>query len=168
MVMLNMGDGPFCGRISSPTSPTGNIKDNSILRMLEHSIYEGALYQYRNAEDGTGDEDAMLAHLLGFWSAVEKLFPDAWNRPPKESRLTHGVGIQAMGYVMDQLTTDKHFDKVNWDKLRTTLRRLEKQVAWTSGTWRFSDGEERNWNGLQNTANDVRKLSTHLQAIVSK
>ncbi|MFE6333954.1 DGQHR domain-containing protein DpdB [Streptomyces sp. NPDC057798] len=169
MVMLNMGDGPFCGRISSPTSPTGNIKDNSILSMLEHSIYEGALFQYRNAEDGSADEEAMLAHLLGFWTAVENVFEGAWHKPPKDSRLTHGVGIQAMGYVMDQLTTGVHYDKVNWDKIRISLRRLEKHVAWTpGGTWKFSNGEERNWNGLQNTAKDVRLLSTHLQTLVGK
>ncbi|NJP99836.1 DGQHR domain-containing protein DpdB [Streptomyces zingiberis] len=168
MVLLNMGDGPFSGRISSPTSPGGNIKDNSVLKMLEHSIYEGALYQYRNAEDGTGDEEAMLAHLLSFWKPVASMFKDAWGKPPKESRLTHGVGIQAMGFVMDRLTADVHYSKVNWDKVRSTLRGLEGHVAWTSGKWMFSDGQERNWNSLQNTAGDVRLLSSHLQARVSK
>lgn len=168
MVLLNMSDGPFGGRIASPTSPGGNIKDNSVLRMLEHSIYEGALYQYRNAEDGTGDEEAMLAHLLAFWTPVSHLFEDAWGRPPKESRLTHGVGIQAMGFVMDRLTTDVPYNKVDWDKVRITLRGLEDHVAWTSGTWRFSDGQERRWNGLQNTANDVRLLTSHLQGLVTK
>lgn len=136
--------------------------------MLEHSIYEGALYQYRNAEDGTGDEEAMLAHLLSFWKPVASMFKDAWDKPPKESRLTHGVGIQAMGFVMDRLTADVHYSKVNWDKVRSTLRGLEGHVAWTSGKWTFSDGQERNWNSLQNTAGDVRLLSSHLQARVSK
>ncbi|GAA2607336.1 DGQHR domain-containing protein DpdB [Streptomyces axinellae] len=168
MVMLNMSDGPFAGRISSPTSPGGNIKDNSVLKMLEHSIYEGALYQYRNAKDGTGNEERMLAHLLSFWTPVASMFEEAWDKPPKESRLTHGVGIQAMGFVMDRLTADVPFDKVNWDKIRSTLRGLEDHVAWTSGTWKFSDGQERHWNSLQNTANDVRLLSSHLQAQVSR
>lgn len=167
MVLLNMGDGPFGGRIGSPTSPTGNIKDNSVLKMLEHSIYEGALYQYRNAADGTGDEERMLAHLLAFWTPVANIFEDAWGKPPKESRLTHGVGIQAMGFVMDRLTADLPVDKVNWDEVRGILRGLEDHVAWTSGAWTFADGEERRWNSLQNTSNDVRLLSTHLQARVS-
>ncbi|WP_181785242.1 DGQHR domain-containing protein DpdB [Streptomyces phytophilus] len=168
MVLLNMGDGPFSGRISSPTSPTGNIKDNSVLKMLEHSIYEGALYQYRNATDGTGDEERMLAHLLAFWTPVASIFREAWEKPPKESRLTHGVGIQAMGFVMDRLTADVPFDKVNWDDVRAKLRGLEEHVAWTSGTWTFADGEERNWNGLQNTSNDVRLLSSYLRALVRR
>jgi DGQHR domain-containing protein len=168
MVLLNMGDGPFSGRISSPTSPNGNIKDNSVLRMLEHSIYEGALYQYRNAEDGTGDEERMLAHLLSFWTPVANIFEDAWDKPPKESRLTHGVGIQAMGFVMDRLTADVPFDKVDWDKVRVTLRRLENHVAWTSGTWRFPDGQEYRWNSLQNTTSHVRLLSSYLQGLVTR
>ncbi|KAB8170798.1 DGQHR domain-containing protein [Streptomyces sp. 3MP-14] len=166
MVHLNMGNGPFCGRISSPTSPTGDIKDNSVLKMLEHSIYEGALFQYRNASDGTGDETRMLAHVLAFWTPVATIFRDAWEMRPKDSRLTHGVGIQAMGFVMDRLTADTPVEKVNWDRVRTTLRGLEDHVAWTSGTWLFPDGEERRWNSLQNTSHDVRMLSTYLQARV--
>ncbi|MGW1055465.1 DGQHR domain-containing protein DpdB [Streptomyces sp. NPDC001155] len=168
MVLLNMGDGPFGGRISSPTSPNGNIKDNSVLKMLEYSIYEGALYQYRNATDGTGDEERMLAHLTAFWTPVADIFEDAWGKPPKESRLTHGVGIQAMGFVMDRLTSGTPVEKVKWDKVRRTLRALEDHVAWTSGTWKFSDGQEYGWNSLQNTMSHVRLLSSHLQALVTK
>ncbi|KND28582.1 MULTISPECIES: DGQHR domain-containing protein DpdB [Streptomyces] len=166
MSLLNTQEGPFCGRISSPTSPKGNIKDNSVLKMLEHSIYEGALFQYRNATDGTGDEERMVAHLQAFWKPVSKIFEDAWSKPPKESRLTHGVGIQAMGFVMDRLTTDIPVDKVNWDEVRSILRGLEEHVAWTAGTWTFPDGQERRWNSLQNTSSDVRLLSTYLQARV--
>ncbi|MFB6904994.1 MULTISPECIES: DGQHR domain-containing protein DpdB [Streptomyces] len=168
MVHLNMGDGPFSGRVSSPTSPTGNIKDNSVLKMLEHSIYEGALFQYRNAADGTGDEERMLAHLLAFWQPVESIFRDAWNKPPKESRLTHGVGIQAMGFVMDRLTADVPVEKVNWDQVRSTLRGLEEHVAWTSGSWTLPDGQERKWNSLQNTSGDVRLVSSYLQALITR
>ncbi|MGK5729984.1 DGQHR domain-containing protein DpdB [Streptomyces sp. URMC 124] len=167
MVHLNMGDGPFSGRISSPTSPTGDIKDNSVLKMLEHSIYEGALYQYRNATDGTGDEERMLAHLLAFWTPVASIFREAWGKPPKESRLTHGVGIQAMGFVMDRLTADVPVDKVDWDDVRAILRGLEEHVAWTSGKWNFGDDHQPNWNSLQNTSKDVRLLSSYLQARVS-
>src|SRR5262245_21149187 len=40
---------PLQGRIRTPTSGEGTIKDNSILRMLENSISDGALYTYRFA-----------------------------------------------------------------------------------------------------------------------
>jgi hypothetical protein len=78
------------------------------------------------------------------------------------------VGIQAMGFVMDRLTADVPFDKVDWDKVRITLRGLEDHVAWTSGTWRFSDGQEYRWNSLQNTTSHVRLLSSYLQGLVTR
>ena len=77
--------------------------DNSVLKMIENSLYDGALYQYRDPEDGSGDIDEMVLHLNYFWTIVQLTFPDAWELPPTKSRLTHGAGIQAMGYVMDSL-----------------------------------------------------------------
>jgi hypothetical protein len=35
-------------------------------------------------------------------------------------------------------------------------------TAWTSGTWHFSAVDDRRWNGLQNTPNDIRLLTNHL------
>ncbi|MFD4370035.1 DGQHR domain-containing protein DpdB [Streptomyces sp. NPDC058486] len=163
MTRLNTdGDGPFFGRIDSPTSPDGNIKDTSILRMLEHSLFEGALYQYRNPEDGTGDVDRMLKHLRSFWTIVKETYSDAWKLAPRQSRLTHGVGIQALGFVMDTLTDDMPAEEVDCEEVRNAILGLMPITAWTSGMWRFPDGEQRRWNGLQNTPNDVRLLTNLL------
>lgn len=163
MTRLNVdGQGAFFGRVASPTSPDGNIKDNSLLRMLEHSLFEGALYQYRNPADGSGDVNRMLLHLRSFWNIVRETFSDAWKLPPRQSRLTHGVGIQAMGFVMDALTEGLPAEKVDCDEVREAVLRLLPVASWTSGKWRFPDGEERNWNGLQNTPNDVRLLTNLL------
>ncbi|GAA2505918.1 hypothetical protein GCM10010406_48170 [Streptomyces thermolineatus] len=160
MTRLNMdGKGPFYGRVASPTSPHGNIKDTSLLRMLEHSLFEGALYQYRNPEDGSGDVERMLLHLRSFWTIVRQTFSDAWKLPPRQSRLTHGVGIQAMGFVMDTLTEGMPAEEVDCDEIRNAVLRLMPVTAWTSGMWRFPDGEQRRWNGLQNTPNDIRLLT---------
>src|SRR5206468_461992 len=95
---------PFAARIATPTMPGGYIKDNSVLKMIENSLYDGALYQYRHPEDGSGDVDKILLHLNYFWTVIEVTFEDAWRLPPTKSRLTHGAGIQALGYVMDALT----------------------------------------------------------------
>ncbi|TPQ18631.1 DGQHR domain-containing protein DpdB [Streptomyces sporangiiformans] len=163
MTSLNIDkNGPFYGRIQSPTSPLGNIKDNSILKMLEHSLFEGALYQYRNPEDGSGDIDRMLLHLRSYWNIVRETFSDAWRLPPRQSRLTHGVGIQAMGFVMDALTEGTPAEEVDSDELRASIASLMPICSWTSGMWRFPDGDQRRWNGLQNTPNDVRLLTNLL------
>ncbi|GAA2737976.1 DGQHR domain-containing protein DpdB [Actinocorallia aurantiaca] len=159
--------GPFYRAIATPTSPDGYIKDNSILRMIEHSLYEGALYQYRNPEDGTGDIDQILLHLNTYWRLVKGVFPEAWALPPRLSRLTHGVGIQAMGFLMDHLTEDLVPSEIE-SVVTDALKRIERAAAWTSGTWSFGPDEIRKWNSFQNTPNDVRTLTTGLLRLINQ
>ncbi|NJC70852.1 DGQHR domain-containing protein [Planosporangium thailandense] len=163
LARLNLDeDSPFWGLIATPTSPNGVIKDNSILKMLENSLSDGALYQYRDPATGTGDVDAMAKHVKTFWTLVKACFPDAWGLLPRQSRLMHGVGIQAMGYVMDALTDGVKAGRLPVKKIEKILAELWPEAAWTSGTWTFDDGTERRWNSLQNTPNDIRLLTDHL------
>lgn len=156
---------PFAGRIKSPTAPDGYIQDTTVLKMIEHSLYEGALYQYRNP-DGTGDIDAIVAHLETFYSAVYETWPEAWQRPPTKSRLTHGAGIQALGYVMDALTDPDRVRAIDPVTLRSQLALLTPHTAWTSGTWPFRDGE-RPWNGIEVTSTAVQHLVRHLMRVIT-
>jgi DGQHR domain-containing protein len=156
-------DSPFRGRVATPTSPDGFIKDNSVLKMIENSLYEGALYQYRDPQDGTGDEEQILLHLKIFWLLVQSTWPDAWELPPRKSRLTHGVGIQAIGYVMDAMTEDYAASDLPGLDLGEALRALVPVCAWVSGSWVLAPGDARRWNGLQNTPNDVRLLTNLLR-----
>lgn len=153
---------PFASRIATPTMPDGYIKDNSVLKMIENSLYDGALYQYRDPVDGTGDLDQMQLHLNYFWTVVALTFPKAWSLPPSKSRLTHGAGIQAMGYVMDHLTDGVPAAKLPRLNLEGEIDRLKQYCAWTSGEWDFGAEQVRRWNGIQNTPNDVRLLTSHL------
>jgi DGQHR domain-containing protein len=153
---------PFAGRIATPTMAGGNIKDNSVLKMIENSLYDGALYQYRNPDDGSGDVDEMVLHLNYFWTIVELTFGDAWKLPPTKSRLTHGAGIQAMGYVMDALTDGVPAAELAGMNLESMLSRLADHCAWTSGTWAFGEDQTRRWNAIQNTPNDIKVLTSHL------
>ena len=59
--------------------------------MIENSLYDGALYQYRDPDDGSGDIDQMVLHLKIYWSLVESMWPIEWKLIPRKSRLTHGV-----------------------------------------------------------------------------
>ncbi|MFC6154816.1 DGQHR domain-containing protein DpdB [Nocardioides yefusunii] len=153
---------PFAGRIATPTAPDGYIKDNSVLKMIENSLYDGALYQYRNPVDGTGDIEAMVLHLNLFWTAVQHVWPGEWELQPRKSRLTHGAGIQALGFVMDHLTEGVQANDLPSLDLLASLRRLRPHCAWTSGTWGFGDEQDRRWNGIQNTPSDIRLLTKHL------
>ena len=155
---------PFYRRIRTATNPDGIIKDNSILRMIESSLTEGALYRFRDPEDGTGDSRQMVEMLNRFWQAVAEVFPTAWRvGSPRESRLIHGCGIMSMGFLMDAIT-DRYYDTPipSVADFASDLARLQPHCRWTNGTWEFGPGQLRKWNELQNTSKDVRLLTNYL------
>lgn len=160
-------DSPFYRIISTPTSPDGYVKDNSVLRMIENSLYQGALYRYRDPVDGSGDVDQMTLHLKTYWAAVKDVFEEAWESPPRRSRLTHGVGIQSMGFVMDTLTEGTMAADLPGLDLAARIAQFSSVTAWMEGEWPIN-GERRPWNSLQNTPNDVRLLTNHLLAALLK
>ena len=69
LAALNLTPGsPMYEAIRTPTMPEGRIRDNSVLKMIENSITDGALYRFRDPRTGEGDgfEDARNAlELLG-------------------------------------------------------------------------------------------------------
>ena len=154
-------DSPLRSRIRTPTSGGGTIKDNSILRMLENSISDGALYTYRFTDHGRPDVDGMLVILKDFWKAVSVVFADAWDKPPRQSRLTHGLGILSLGFLMDAIA--EQFDVIEPDSsdFETHLRLIAPLCAWTGGSWKFGPYQRR-WNDLQNTPRDVQVVADHL------
>ena len=89
-------------------------------------------------------------------------FPEAWELPPAKSRLTHGAGIQALGYVMDALTDGVLAADLPTMDIPQRLEILRKHCAWTNGNWNLGPGQTRRWNDIQNTPNDVRLLAGHL------
>jgi DGQHR domain-containing protein len=155
-------DSPLQHLIQTPTTPQGVIKDNSILRMLENSLSDGALYRYRY-RDGDGDGDVMLALLKDFWTAVQDAFPDAWAQPPRRSRLMHGVGIASMGFLMDAITDRySHLRVPTVDDFGYDLDEVAGLCRWTEGTWTFGYDHRRKWNDLQNTPRDIQLLTNYL------
>jgi DGQHR domain-containing protein len=156
---LNLdADSPFHHLIATPTHPNGVIKDNAVLRMVENTIYNGALYQYRRADTGDADIGAMISHLKIYWNTVAQTFPEAWGLLPRQSRLSHGVGVAAMGYVMDELTEDAPLSGVGSQSAHIHVL---GDCPWTCGEWHFEEGSRR-WNSLQNTPQDIRMLTGHL------
>jgi hypothetical protein len=76
--------------------------------------------------------------------------------------LTHGVGIQAMGYVMDALTDGHDADSLPGIGLERRLEALCDVTAWMSGAWDLGPDDQRRWNSLQNTPNDIKLLTNVL------
>ncbi len=162
--LLNNDDNsPMKGRIQTPTTPSGSIKDNSILKMLENSLSDGVLYRFRYVEEGPGDVDSMMAVLANFWGAVSKIFPEAWNLPPRHSRLVHGAGIIGMGFLMDAISERlRRIRIVPMEQFIEDLQPLKDVCRWTDGYWDFGPGRQRKWNEIQNTTKDIQLLANYL------
>ncbi|MCA9311480.1 MAG: DGQHR domain-containing protein [Phycisphaerales bacterium] len=161
--MNHDNDSPLKGLIQTITNPTGRIKDNSILKMLENSLSDGVLYRVRLGL-GVDDVDSMLEVLYPFWRAVGEVFTDAWGVPPKKSRLTHGAGIVSMGFMMDAIAERFRAKKrlPTQRDFRRDLELIAEVCRWTDGIWDFGPGQQRRWNEIQNTTKDIQLLSNYL------
>lgn len=148
-------DSPLSRLIQMPTMPGGLIKDNSVLKMLRHSLSDGVLYQFRN-RGGDPDVEGMLRTVKDFWRAVCRTFPDEWAKPPRYSRLFHGSGVVALGFIMDSIAGSRYRRPdappvPSYEEYRDGLALIKPHCRWSSGEWEFG----RKWNGVQNTPTDV-------------
>jgi len=156
-------DSPFFGLVCTPTNPNGIVKDNSLIRMIENSLSDGVLYQFRVPVEGNSDPEPLLRVLKEFWRAAAEVFAEAWALPPRRSRLMHGAGIVSLGFVMDAIA-DAHRESgaALFEVYRAELGSLKSDCRWTSGFWDFGPGLQRKWNELQNTSRDIQLLSNYL------
>jgi hypothetical protein len=99
-----------------------------------------------------------------FWSAVKAVFPEAWGRDPRHSRLMHSAGILGMGVLMDRIYA-RLGPNEDIKAVQRELRKVAPVCRWTHGTW---DGLGQAWNEIENTTRDIRRLQTALvQAYMS-
>lgn len=156
-------DSPLKGRIRTPTTVGGTIKDNSVLKMLGASIEDGALYWHYDSTTGDGDTESMLTLLKRYWTAVAKSFPEAWDESPRRSRLVHGVGIMSLGTLMDEMSWNLRGTQTpTTDEFQGELALIVDKCHWMDGSWKFGPRERVAWNGLQNTPGDIVRLTDHL------
>lgn len=156
---------PLRGIINTPTTPKGVIKDNSILRMLDNSLTDGALFRFRAQSGDTGDLEPILVILRHFWLAVQQVFPKAWGLPPKRSRLMHGAGIVSLGFLMDAIA-DQHrrTPAPSVRQFAAGLASIADHCRWTDGFWDFGRGTHIKWCDLENTKKHVQLLTDYLLA----
>ena len=162
---LNYREGsPLKGMIRQHTNRTGVIKDTIVQRVLMASLSDGALSPWR--DDTTELLNTGFALIANFFAAVREVFAEDWDdQTPKTSRLVHGVGLVALGFVMDALVFDRK-SRTREDFL-SGMSPLVGRTAWRSGSWEFSD-QIRPWNSLQNTSADYQLLAMHLVGIVRR
>lgn len=160
-------ESPFHGMIKRPSTGTDErrssvVTDTSIINMLEESLKSsaGSLFPYRNLTSGETDFGGVWAALVLYWTAVRDTFPDAWGKPPTQSRLMHGTGIRAMGRVMDRVmaTIDPRSSGAP-QRVREELALIAPYCRWTSGTW---EALGMRWNDIENVPRHLNELSSFL------
>lgn len=146
------------GMIKQQTNPTGIIVDTAIQKVIMNSLSDGTLRMVYTSEDF---QEKAISLLNNFFKAVITTFPDAWHeRTPTTSRLVHGAGVVAMGYLMEAMCVITGATKE--EDFLTGLALIKNKTAWTEGQWHFGDDDVRKWNSIQNVARDVRQLSQYL------
>jgi DGQHR domain-containing protein len=159
---------PFHGLIRRASTPESDKKaaivtDTSLVKMVEESLGSpaGCLFPYRNIATGETDFDGICAMLVAYWKAVKNVFPDAWGKPPGKSRLMHGVGIRAVGRLMDRIMPSiKLRDRSAGAQVERELLLVAPACRWTQGEWEALNGLK--WNELQNVPRHIRLLSNLL------
>lgn len=150
------------GMIHQHTNPAGIINDTAIQKVVMNSLHDGILREFMR--DPTGSEKSFQL-ISEFYRAVSLVFRDAWDgHKPKTSRLVHGAGIVAMGYVMELLALN--LGSRTWEDFQKGLAPVVGKTAWTSGTWDFGPDDQRIWNSIQNTPSHASALAHYLMRVM--
>jgi len=161
--LQNSADSPFYRSIKRPSGefPGAVVTDSALVKGIRSSINGalGSLAPYKATPNSPADVDAMYRLLVAYWGAVRQVFPDAWGKPPTESRLMHSAGIEAMSVLMDRIISRAAPGTDVQRHCVEALARIAPHCRWTSGRW---VDLQRDWNEVQNTGRDIKMLSSHL------
>jgi DGQHR domain-containing protein len=147
-------------RSSDTGEEEGVLTDTALVEAIKQNLKAplGALSQFKRGGDGT-DAEAMHRALVQYWCAVREAFPEAWGRPPTESRLMHSAGIRVMGALMDQIMMRADSTPAPEVEIKESLGRIAPHCAWTEGVW---EGLGWQWNEVQSTRQHIARLTEHL------
>ena len=133
---------------------TDTVLINVMRRSIKHPL--GALAPFKAHDGDTTDVAGMYRTLITFWKSVKDSFPDAWGKPPTESRLMHSAGIEATGYLMDRIMARVCGMPDSQKMIGDSLARIAPHCAWTGGTWPVIGLQ---WNEVQNVSRHIRMLA---------
>jgi len=152
------------GEIRQHTNPKGVISDTAMQKLIMNSVSDGAIRDFIRLDDY---EDRAFELVNEFFEAIRMVFGPEWTgMTPRTSRLKHGAGIVAMGFVMELLYSTE--GATRRENFAMALRLIKPQTAWTSGHWNFSSDDVCPWNGIQNTPADIDDLANHLVRLTKR
>lgn len=150
------------GLIHQHTNPVGVIRDTAVQRVILNSLSDGIMRDLIRRRNGP---ERCFEFANSFYGAVRAVFRDAWyGHTPKTSRLVHGAGIVALGYVMEVLAQLE--GARTEDEFCRGLACLVDRTSWTTGEWNFTGGDRRHWKAIQNVNRDIVMLAHYLIDIV--
>jgi DGQHR domain-containing protein len=160
-------ESPFFGMIKRASSDGDDLRkavvvDTGLVEAIRESLDSpsGVLFPYWNMATGSTDTESILRILITYWSAVRDVFPEAWGKPARRSKLMGGVGIRAMGRLMDRVMAQIDANDPQAPELaRREVARIKDACHWTSGTWPEIGLP---WNELQNVSRHISALSNFL------
>jgi DGQHR domain-containing protein len=153
------------GFIHQHTNPNGIISDTAIQKVVMNSLSDGMMREFLRHDPGRAGEQRCFELVSEFYRATSQVFRDAWDgHTPKTSRLKHGAGIMALGYVMEVLALLDGARRS--EEFAKGLGCLVGRTAWTTGEWNFGGGDRRHWKAIQNVNRDIVTLAQHLIGIV--
>ena len=147
-------DSPFSGRIIGlgAGGESCNISQNAVIEVVLNSLKQGVLSEFSGATIEETDVNSAAKVLALYFKGVQKVWPTAWEGSPKTSRLVHGVGIFAVGRLMDTVMETINIESTRaLGSIRNRLGSIRDKCRWTSGRWPTLRCE---WNELQNTSQD--------------
>jgi DGQHR domain-containing protein len=156
---------PFYNLIKRPSDEksesTAVITDTAVVEMIRQSMSNplGALAPYKPTDTDTGDIDAMCTILVTYWSAVRDVFPEAWGKDPRQSRLMHSAGILAMGMLMDRIYARLSGANESYAIVRKEVEKVAPACRWTEGVW---ESIGLRWNEIESTPQDKKRLQEAL------
>lgn len=155
---------PFFKLIKRPSDRTNSeaiITDTAVITMIRNSMSNplGALAPFKASVRDGPDLQSMYRLLINFWNAVKAVFPDAWGLDPRQSRLMHSAGIEAMGVLMDRIYGRFSGTEGSYEAVKKELERVASSCRWTEGNWETLGVA---WNEIQSTPRDIKKLQDAL------
>lgn len=157
-------DSPFRGRIKGIGSSGDGVSmsQSALLSVIGKSSKHGILKSISTGYEGK-DAVKMAAHAVEtYFRGVARVWPAAWEGSPWTSRLVHGVGLAAIGNLMDLAMEDVNLESNRAvSTVENRLGKIRRRCAWTDGRW--PKPLDCPWDALQNTSQDKRRLSLFLE-----
>lgn len=155
---------PFFKLIKRPSDQgvsKGVITDTAVITMIRNSMNNplGALAPFKATHQDSANHEAMYRLLCTFWTAVKNVFPDAWGKDPRHSRLMHSAGIEAMGVLMDRIFAKLSSVDEDLKTVQKEVERVAPHCHWTRGAW---ESIGMSWNEIQSTPRDIKRLQDAL------